>query len=71
MVNLRKIDISLPVVRGWQITREFRLFPIGRVYSARRLRHRDNLPPPAKARPSGSARANVGARLSINQMVAG
>jgi hypothetical protein len=41
------------------------------VYSARRLRHRDNLPPPAKARPGGSACVGMGARLSINQMAAG
>jgi len=38
------------------------------VYSARRLRHRDNPPPPARARFSG---AGPGARLSINPDGAG
>ena len=35
------------------------------VYSARRLRHRDKPPPPAKARPAALC-AEPGARLSIN-----
>src|SRR5262245_11533932 len=66
IVNLCKIDISIPVIWNGMERGSSGCFRPDRVYSPRRLRHRDNLPPLAKARPGGSACARMGARLSIN-----
>jgi len=60
MVNLCKKNIFTHMVKMGGCSGCLRS---DRVYSARRLRLRDNLPPPAKAEFSG---AGAGTRLSIN-----
>ena len=65
MVNLCKKNIFTHMVKMGGCSGCLRS---DRVYSARRLRLRDNLPPPAKARPRG---AGAAVRLRSTHMVAG
>jgi hypothetical protein len=63
MVNVRKINIYMPIGVAEEMTGRSGCLRSDGVYSARRLRPCDKLPPPAK--PCGGC-AEMGARLSIN-----
>jgi hypothetical protein len=66
MVNARKINIYMPIDMNEELAGCSGCLRSDRAYSDRRLRPRDNLPPPAKAKALRLCCAEAGVRLLTN-----